>query len=295
MPMQVAQRDLTGTQAYGDFILEHTPNYVQRRPATYPADLPWPSTNTIVDSLAEMSRLNWPAFVSPILFPHKPQTLPPTLAQLSPITSPAHPSHSALSCATLHPADPSCTRTFANYILTAFPALARFFAAFYALFSIPRWRRILANPTAELNTLAKKVLKTTTFVTGAIGTSWGSICLCQYLFARTFMPQARWFVGGAVGGMWAFVDRKGGRSQVLYSVRTSVDSLWKVGKKRGWWKGVAGGDVAVFVASLALINCVYDRRKEAVDSGIGKGLGWLRGEELFSKRSEPSGQPKKDS
>ena len=98
-----------------------------------------------------------------------------------------------------------------------------------------------------------------------------------------------------MGGMWAFVDRKGGRGQVLYSVRTSLDSLWKVGRKRGWWKGVAGGDVAVFVVSLALMNCVYDRRKEAVDSGVGKGLGWLRGEELFSKKSElSSGQQKKD-
>ena len=47
-------------QAYGDFILDHTPNYVQRRPASYPPNLSWPSTNKIVDSLAEMSRLNWP-------------------------------------------------------------------------------------------------------------------------------------------------------------------------------------------------------------------------------------------
>ena len=96
-----------------------------------------------------------------------------------------------------------------------------------------------------------------------------------------------------MGGMWAFVDRRGGRGQVLYSVRTSLDSLWKVGRKRGWWKGVAGGDVAVFVASLALMNCVYDQRKEAVDSTMGKGLGWLRGEELFSRGGEPSGQEKK--
>ena len=46
--------------AYGDFILKNTPNYVQRRPATYPPSLPWPSTNEVVDSLAGMSRLNWP-------------------------------------------------------------------------------------------------------------------------------------------------------------------------------------------------------------------------------------------
>ena len=45
---------------YGDFILDHTPNYIQKRPATYPTNLPWPTTTDIVDSLAEMSKLNWP-------------------------------------------------------------------------------------------------------------------------------------------------------------------------------------------------------------------------------------------
>ncbi|KAL9630021.1 MAG: hypothetical protein Q9164_006617 [Protoblastenia rupestris] len=281
-------------RAYGDFILNHTPNYVQRRPASYPPNLPWPSTNTIVDSLAEMSRLSWPPFISPILFPTAPQTLPATLTRLSPITSPAHPSHTALSCATLHPSDPSCTRTFANYLLTAFPALAKFFTLIYALFSLPRYKKIYADPSSELNLLARKVLKTTTFMTGAIGTSWGSICLFQYLFPRTFLPHARWFVGGAMGGMWAFVDRKGGRGQVMYSVRMSVDSLWKVGKKRGWWRGVQGGDVAVFVMSLALMNVVYERRKGAVDKGAGKGLAWLRGEELFAKGEEEGQEGKEE-
>jgi len=205
------------------------------------------------------------------------------LTALAPIISPAHPSHTALSCATLHPSDPSCTRTLLHYILTAFPALAKFFTAIYALFSIPKYRKFLENPSHELNTLAKKILKTTVFMTGAIGTSWSSVCFLQYLFPRTFLPSGRWFVGGFLGGLWAFVDRQGGRGQVLYSVRVSVDSMWKVGKKRGWWKGVQGGDVAVFVASLALINVVYETRKGAVDKGIGKGVGWLRGEDLFAR------------
>ncbi|KAL8748754.1 MAG: hypothetical protein Q9184_007107, partial [Pyrenodesmia sp. 2 TL-2023] len=47
-------------KAYGDFILSHTPNYLQRRPRSYPPSLPWPEPNTVVDSLAEMSRLHWP-------------------------------------------------------------------------------------------------------------------------------------------------------------------------------------------------------------------------------------------
>lgn len=81
---------------------------------------------------------------------------------------------------------------------------------------------------------------------------------------------------------------------MLYSVRLSIDSFWKIGKKRGWWRGVRGGDVAVFVTSLALMNVVYETRKGAVEKGIGKGVGWLRGEELFAKEEEEGRERKMD-
>ena len=90
-----------------------------------------------------------------------------------------------------------------------------------------------------------------------------------------------------MGGLWAFVDRKGGKGQVLYSVRLSVDSLWKVGVKRGLWRGLKGGDVVVFVAGLGMVNVVYEKRKGAIkEKGVRKGIGWLRGEDLFGKEKE---------
>lgn len=93
------------------------------------------------------------------------------------------------------------------------------------------------------------------------------------------MPSSRWFLGGFLGGLWAFIERKGGRSNFLYSIRLSVDSLWKVGVKRGWWKGVRNGDVWVFVMGLALIGAIYEADPEAVQgSPLRKALGFLRGE-----------------
>ena len=66
---------------------------------------------------------------------------------------------------------------------------------------------------------------------------------------------------------------------VLATGKEGLDSLWKVGKKRGWWKGFRGGDVWVFVASLIVVNAVFERRPQAVQSGvIRKGLMGLRGE-----------------
>ena len=53
-------------QPYVNFILTHTPNYLQqKRPASYPSSLPWPDKYTIVDGLAEMARLKWPLVLNP--------------------------------------------------------------------------------------------------------------------------------------------------------------------------------------------------------------------------------------
>ena len=99
------------------------------------------------------------------------------------------------------------------------------------------------------------------------------------------LPQARWFLGGFLGGLWVLVDQKGGKGHIMYSMRVSIDSFWKVGRKRGWWNGVKGGDITIFVLGLALMNVIYERRKGAVDKSVGRGLGWMRGEELFPKKA----------
>jgi hypothetical protein len=63
--------------------------------------------------------------------------------------------------------------------------------------------------------------------------------------------------------------------------------LWKVGRKRGWWKGVKNGDVLVFVASLALMNAVYEARPGAVKgAAIRKGMGVMRGESWVDKAQD---------
>jgi hypothetical protein len=273
----VFDRDCFPT-SFGDTILNNSPAYIQSRPADYPAHLPWPDTPSIVDNLAEISKQRWPPFVSPILFPNA-ETLPKGLNAISPITSSAHPAIKSLSCALLHPQDPSCLRTYVQYWIQALPKIARFFTIFYTAMSIPRYKAFLASPLGATTNLAKSILRMSVFLAGAVGTSWGSICALQSIFPRHFLATQRWFLSGFLGGLWAFLDRKAGRSNFLYSTRLSVDSLWKVGVKRGWWKGVKNGDVLLFVVSLALVNVVYEREPKAVSSGVvRKGLGVMRGE-----------------
>ncbi|KAL5115769.1 hypothetical protein ACEQ8H_006377 [Pleosporales sp. CAS-2024a] len=265
-------------EAYGKLILDHSPEYIRQRPPHYPPTLHWPAATHIVDGLAAISRLRWPPFVSPILFPTH-ETLAKTLVPLSSLCSSAHPAISSLSCALLHPQDPSCLRTYVQYWIQAFPRVARLVALYFAAMSLPRYRAFLTSPISSFNRLAKNILRISLFICGAVGTCWGSICLFQTFLPRTFLPTQRWFLGGVLGGLWALLQRKNGRPSFLYSARMSIDSTWKVGVKRGWWKGIKNGDVLLFVLSMATINVLYEISPESVNSGIArKSLGVLRGE-----------------
>jgi hypothetical protein len=280
--------------SYGKLILNNSPEYIQKRPEDFPANLHWPSPFDIADNLAEISRQRWPPFVSPILFPTS-ETLPKTLTHISSVTSPAHPAIKSLSCALLHPQDPSCLRTYVQYWVQAFPKVARLFTFYFTAMSLARYRTFLGSPISAINNLAKSILRMSLFISGAIGTSWASSCLFQNILPRTFIPTQRWFLGGFLGGLWAFLERKKGRANFLYTLRMSIDSLWKVGVKKGWWRGIKDGDVLLFVISLATMNVLYEVSPRSVNSGVArKGLGVLRGEGWVDRATLPKEVPLKE-
>lgn len=276
-------------EGLSDFIFKNSPQYLHGKPVDYPSNLPWPSPDEVVDKVAQMSRLNYPPFTSPILFPDS-TTLPNSLASISPITAPAHPLIHSLTCATLHPSDTSCLRTYLTYWIQVFPRITRMFAILFAVLSIPKYKSFYHSPILSLNSLASRILRYAAFVAGSIGTSWASICLFQQLFPKRFLATQRFFLGGVLGGLWGWIVRGDARGEFLYGMRTSLDSLWKVGRKRGWWKGIRGGDVGLFVASLMVINVIYERDARAINSGVvRRGISSLRGEGLRDWVEEEDG------
>ncbi|KAF2673556.1 hypothetical protein BT63DRAFT_159864 [Microthyrium microscopicum] len=269
--------------SYGNLIIGNSKTYLQGRPIDYPANFKWPTTPDIVDSLAEISRLKWPIFVSPSMFPNS-TTLPKSLAAINPITSPAHPTIKNLSCALTHPHDPSCVRTYLQFFLEAFPGIVRYFSILIGAFSLLRIQAFIKTPIPAFSRLAQVILRNSIFVTGAIGTAWGSICLFQNIMPNKVLPTKRWILGGALGGMWAFIDRKNGRGNFLFSTRLSLDSMWKVGVKHGWWKGVRDGDVLLFTASLVAMQVIYELDPKAVNSPmIRKTLSLFRGDGFIDR------------
>ncbi|KAK3303137.1 uncharacterized protein B0T15DRAFT_568821 [Chaetomium strumarium] len=266
---------------WSNLILKNSTSYLQPKPENYPSGHRWPQAGEIVDSLSQMARLHWPAFISPTLFPLKDDILPPSLTAISSITSPAHPLITSLSCATLHPSDPSCSRAFLAFWLRSFPPLTRFFFVVYSAMLIPRLSALYHFPLSTLHQLVSNALRMAGFLTGSLATAWSSVCFFQAWFPRAFLPTQRFFLGGFLAGIWALLEhgRRGSRSLFLSTAKVSVESLWKVGVKRRWWRAMKGGDVWVFVAALMLTGVVYEKDVKAVKEGPWrKGISWVRGE-----------------
>lgn len=150
----------------------------------------------------------------------------------------------------------------------------------YSAFTIPRFKAVYHNPFTTLSRLLTRALGMSAFVTGAISTAWASICFFQTWFPRAFLPTQRFFLGGFLAGFWGLVERKrGGGGVFQYSARLSVDSLWKVGVKRRWWKAMRAGDVWVFVLAVMVTGVVYERDAQCVrEEGWRKGISWVRGQ-----------------
>ena len=163
--------------------------------------------------------------------------------------------------------------------MRSFPPLTRFFLLIYSAFMIPKYKALYHSPVATLNKLSMHALRMTTFVTGSVSTAWASVCFFQTWLPRSVLATQRFFLGGFLAGFWAWVERKHGRGAFLYSARASVDSLWKVGVKRRWWKAMRAGEVWVFVLAVMLTGVVYERDAQAVrEESWRKGISWVRGQ-----------------
>ncbi|KAL4910437.1 hypothetical protein BDW74DRAFT_51891 [Aspergillus multicolor] len=265
----------------GPLILKLSPTYLHARPDTLPAEFHWPARTEIVDSIAAIAKLRWPAFVSPILHPAG-SVLPAGLQSISAITGPAHPSIPHLSCALLHPSSPSCGTALAHHLLTSASTLGRFFTSVAFAWSALNVKGWLTQPISMINSLSLQILTNTGVLSSSIGLAWGSVCLWNALLPRSVLPTQRFYLSGALAGLpfaWLEIGNNGRHTAAFMSIfRTAVGSAWRAGVKRGLWKGWRGGELWLFVLGWATLGCVLDSRPNALGAGTGKLLAWTRGE-----------------
>lgn len=243
------------------------------------ANLRWPYVTrvpkpTVVVNLIYGNR----PFVSPILHAGNPNTLPSSIKSIAPITGPAHPSISSLSCALLHPQLPSCSTAFLHHILLSVPKLAKIITTITLALSVLKFKAVTAHPFTSMQEMCKRIITLTAVLSAAVGSAWGSLCFWNATFSRTTLPTKRFFLSGFLSGLpFAFLGNS--RNIFMYFFRAAVDSAWKAGVKRGLWKGWAGGELWLVVVSWAAIGAMLEARPSTVQGpGIRKFFAWMRGD-----------------
>lgn len=169
-------------KSYGDFILRRSSAYVQPRPNGLPESISWPSHRQIADHVALMSTPTptsapFPAFSSASLSSLRSSGVPSSspYSVINPILdwSPAHPSHSRLMCAMLHPNEPSCKVNYLNFWSSEWKQSAKFVALITAVFNVFKWRSWKRDPEGSLFRFAMSVAQGATVISGNIAAAWG--------------------------------------------------------------------------------------------------------------------------
>lgn len=254
---------------YANVILARSSTYIAPRPANLPAEVAWPSRQTISDHVALLATPSptskpFPSFTSPLLSALSPSRHPTTpYTAINPILdySPAHPAHTQLMCAMLHPTEPSCRKTLLNHFRVEWLASAKFAGAFALASSLLfRGKRWIKDPETQLFKVVAATLQGASVISGSIGTSWALICFFQKYLPATLLPRTRFFFNGFLSSLlWIkVVPRERRRELGLYTGRMSVQSSWKILEKRGQVKSVKKGDVMVLAVGLALLASLYE-------------------------------------
>ncbi|KAJ1030534.1 hypothetical protein NDA16_001443 [Ustilago loliicola] len=269
--------------SYGRVILARSTSYIPPRPTGLPTSIPWPASRDIADTIATLSTPNstsaaYPAFKAPVLSALSPSKYPTTkYALINPVLdyAPAHPAHSRLLCAILHPTEPSCSKNFLGFFAREWQASAKFVAVFTALTQLLSYKKVLKDPETALFKFALAVVQGATVISGSIGTAWGLTCFFQHYLPRTVLPTQRYFLNGFLSSVFILAVPKARRAQLgSYVTRQSLDAGYAVAKRRGWWKPVPQGDTILLALGLATLTALYETRPKAVESSIRKSI-WL--------------------
>lgn len=260
--------------SFSKLLFKLSDGYVPAAPSNFTADDHWPTPEQVVSGIADISRLGYPRFVSPIMFPHK-ATVAPALKQIEPVVSIAHPAITTMTGALLHPYQPSEFRTYVDLILEKFGSVSKYVFALYLIFGFVRSGGKNALPVTT--SAVANAIRTTLFVVMTGASAWSGIGVAQKFFGPRFIPLYRYRVIGFISGLWAFLDQVNGRSRYLFTARMAVRSYWKVLVKTGKVKPIPYGDVALFSLSFAVIMAILDHAPGSISPPrLRKALNWAR-------------------
>ncbi|KAK6332219.1 hypothetical protein TWF718_002743 [Orbilia javanica] len=228
---------------------------------------------SMVARMADVARLRFPPFQSSILFPRKE----PANAGVASVFREAHPAIRHLSCAISHPKSVSCSGAWASYCLRQFWKNSQVFFALYSILFLSKLGSFRGTILEAISKLVYKTIRTSTFTTSAVATSWSTLCLCQRIFPKKFLGPQVFYVSGFLGGLLAIVDRTQSHPLFIDATRSALLSWWRKRRRSRYLRNIPSPEVLLFMASIATLNILYDFKPKSITSkGARDFIGLLR-------------------
>lgn len=292
------ERD-TVNRIYGNLLLSRSSAYIQPRPEHLPASIPWPSQQEIIDTIAQLSTPKqkvaaYPAFKSPLLSALSAHNPSSAYEVINPILdyAPAHPDHTSLLCAVLHPNNPSCRSVFFEFWRKQWPANLKLVSLVLGAVALARFKTTSSDPETAVFQFGMGSVQAATFLTGFVGSMWATHCFLQEWIPRTLVPKARYFLNGAIASLFMFALPTAWRGVLAsYAARYSLFSTFQTLKKRRLIRPVKNGDIVMLACALAALAPLYEEAPKVLDRNYQRIFGLLIGPRQGGAGASAENQP----
>ncbi|ORY89796.1 hypothetical protein BCR35DRAFT_300285 [Leucosporidium creatinivorum] len=263
---------------YSSFILRFSSAYLPSPSSSSSSRTTWPTPRALVDGIATSSRLHYPAFISPLLHPSSKKGFvvdvegagARALDAIRPVLDDrAHPGHSRLTCAFLHPEEVGCWEVFARFVKGEFKGASKFFGALAVLGTLTRWKKFLREPEEGIYRALLSTITSSAFLSLSLGTAWSTICFFQHYLPGHFIPTKRFYLQGFLAGLWVrLVGAQRSTDLGLYSARLAIQCAWDVLVQKGRVQNIRNGEVLYFGLSMGVLLALHEANPEALQSKL---------------------------
>ncbi|KAJ2769946.1 hypothetical protein IWQ57_002883, partial [Coemansia nantahalensis] len=165
--------------------------------------------------------------------------------------------HDYVACGMFHSHTTSCTHGLLSAALRSFPYAMRLHIPFNtAVLVLFKHKQLRKDPVRAITELIRSTTQSSIFYSMMVTGNVNAPCILRKITGRDI--PLNYVISGALGGMAVLIDRPGRRTELsMYCFLRALEALWALGVKRGVWRNIRHGEVALFSFAMAVLMAIY--------------------------------------
>ncbi|KAJ2819117.1 hypothetical protein IWW50_005575 [Coemansia erecta] len=168
-----------------------------------------------------------------------------------------HIHHDSLGCGLFHPHTTSCTHGAVSAFLRGFPFAMRMYVPLNVMMKlIFQGGQLAKDPLSVLRKIIKSSMRSSLFFSLMTTSVMQVPCAVRALLGRE--TKMAYVVAGIVGGLAVLVEAQPRHIELgMYCFLRAMLMAWDVGLKKGLWRSVRHGEVALLSVSMGVLMSIF--------------------------------------